>query len=29
MISVAKEGRRTIAEDTLDVADQAVMSYQK
>jgi DnaK suppressor protein len=29
MLSAAKEGRRTIAEDTLDVADQAVMSYQK
>lgn len=29
MISAAKEGRRTVAEDTLDVADQAVFSYQK
>jgi DnaK suppressor protein len=29
MISAAKEGRRTVAEDTLDVADQAVLSYQK
>jgi DnaK suppressor protein len=29
MQSAAKEGRQTVAEDTLDVADQAVMSYQK
>jgi DnaK suppressor protein len=29
MQSAAKEGRQTMAEDTLDVADQAVMSYQK
>jgi len=29
MISAVKEGRRTMAEDTLDVADQAVLSYQK
>jgi DnaK suppressor protein len=29
MLSAAKEGRRTFAEDTLDVADQAVLSYQK
>jgi DnaK suppressor protein len=29
MLSAAKEGRRTVAEDTLDVADQAVLSYQK
>ena len=25
----AKEGRQAIAEDSLDVADQAVLSYQK
>ncbi len=29
MLSAVKEGRRTVAEDTLDVADQAVLSYQK
>jgi DnaK suppressor protein len=29
MLSAAKEGRRTVVEDTLDVADQAVLSYQK
>ena len=29
MLSAAKEGRKTIADDTLDVADQAVLSYQK
>jgi DnaK suppressor protein len=29
MISAVKEGRKTVAEDTLDVADQAVLSYQK
>jgi DnaK suppressor protein len=29
MLSAAKEGRRTVADDTLDVADQAVLSYQK
>ncbi|HUB19927.1 MAG TPA: TraR/DksA family transcriptional regulator [Acidobacteriaceae bacterium] len=29
MMSAVKEGRRTVAEDTLDVADQAVLSYQK
>jgi len=29
MRSAASEGRRTVAEDTLDVADQAVLSYQK
>ncbi len=29
MLNAAKEGRRTMAEDTLDVADQAVQSYQK
>ena len=29
MVSAAREGRQTFAEDTLDVADQAVLSYQK
>ena len=29
MRSAAKEGRQAMAEDTLDVADQAVLSYQK
>jgi len=29
MQSAVTEGRRTVAEDTLDVADQAVMSYQR
>ena len=29
MLSAVKEGRTTVAEDTLDVADQAVLSYQK
>jgi DnaK suppressor protein len=29
MLSAAKEGRQAVAEDTLDVADQAVFSYQK
>ena len=29
MLSAVKEGRRTFAEDTLDVADQAALSYQK
>lgn len=29
MVSAAKEGRQAVAEDSLDVADQAVLSYQK
>jgi len=29
MLSAVKEGRRTVADETLDVADQAVLSYQK
>ena len=29
MLSAVKEGRKAVAEDTLDVADQAVLSYQK
>ena len=29
MRSAAQEGRKVVAEDTLDVADQAVLSYQK
>jgi DnaK suppressor protein len=29
MLSAVQEGRKTVAEDTLDVADQAVLSYQK
>ena len=29
MRSAAQEGRQAMAEDTLDVADQAVLSYQK
>ena len=29
MMTAAKEGRQAVAEDTLDVADQAVFSYQK
>lgn len=29
MLSAVEEGRRTVADDTLDVADQAVLSYQK
>ncbi len=29
MLTAAKEGRQAIAEDSLDVADQAVLSYQK
>lgn len=29
MLTAAKEGRQAVAEDTLDVADQAVFSYQK
>jgi len=29
MQTAAKEGRQAIAEDSLDVADQAVISYQK
>ncbi len=29
MLSAAKEGRQSVAEDSLDVADQAVLSYQK
>lgn len=29
MVTAVKEGRQAVAEDTLDVADQAVFSYQK
>jgi DnaK suppressor protein len=29
MLSAVKEGRKAVAEDTLDPADQAVLSYQK
>jgi DnaK suppressor protein len=29
MLSAVAQGRQTVAEDTLDVADQAVLSYQK
>lgn len=29
MLSAVEQGRQTMAEETLDVADQAVMSYQK
>jgi DnaK suppressor protein len=29
MLTTVKEGRQAVAEDTLDVADQAVFSYQK
>ena len=29
MLATVKEGRQAVAEDTLDVADQAVFSYQK
>lgn len=29
MLSAAKEGRQAVADDSLDVADQAVLSYQK
>jgi DnaK suppressor protein len=29
LLTAAKEGRQAVAEDSLDVADQAVMSYQK
>ncbi len=29
ILTVAKQGRQTVAEETLDVADQAVFSYQK
>jgi DnaK suppressor protein len=29
MLITVKEGRQAVAEDTLDVADQAVFSYQK
>jgi len=29
MLSTVKEGRQAVAEDSLDVADQAVLSYQK
>jgi DnaK suppressor protein len=29
MLTAAKEGSQAMAEDTLDVADQAVLSYQK
>jgi len=29
MLSAVEEGRKTVADDTLDVADQAVLSYQK
>lgn len=29
MLSAVEEGRKTMPEDTLDVADQAVLSYQK
>ena len=29
MATAAKQGRQAVAEDTLDVADQAVLSYQK
>jgi len=29
MLHAVKEGRKEVAEDTLDVADQAVFSYQK
>lgn len=29
MLTAVKQGRQAVAEDTLDVADQAVFSYQK
>lgn len=29
LITAVEQGRQTVAEDTLDVADQAVLSYQK
>jgi DnaK suppressor protein len=29
MLSAVEQGRQTVAEETLDVADQAVFSYQK
>jgi DnaK suppressor protein len=29
MLTAAEQGRQTVAEETLDVADQAVFSYQK
>ncbi|MGA7884809.1 MAG: TraR/DksA family transcriptional regulator [Acidobacteriaceae bacterium] len=29
MLTAVEQGRQTVAEDTLDVADQAVFSYQK
>ncbi|MGA7521777.1 MAG: TraR/DksA family transcriptional regulator [Acidobacteriaceae bacterium] len=29
MLTAAQQGRQTVADDTLDVADQAVLSYQK
>jgi DnaK suppressor protein len=29
LLTAAKEGRQAVAEDSLDVADQAVLSYQK
>lgn len=29
MLTAAQQGRQAVAEDTLDVADQAVLSYQK
>ena len=29
MMTAVKEGRKAMAEDTLDIADQAVLSYQK
>lgn len=29
LLTAAKQGRQAVAEDTLDVADQAVLSYQK
>ncbi len=29
MLTAVKQGRQAVAEDTLDVADQAVLSYQK
>lgn len=29
MLTAVKQGRQAVAEDTLDIADQAVFSYQK
>lgn len=29
LLTAVEQGRQTVAEDTLDVADQAVLSYQK